>query len=42
MLGGFRGGVAMVRVLLFVWLGAGLLTGAFRLGYNEYKTVHGR
>jgi succinoglycan biosynthesis protein ExoM len=42
LLGAFRGRVQLVRGLQVVWLGAGLLTGAFRLGYNEYKTVHGR
>ena len=31
----------VVRGLQTVWLGAGLVTGAFRLGYQEYKTVHG-
>ena len=37
----FRGRIHFVRGLQTVWLGAGLVTGAFRLGYQEYKTVHG-
>ena len=36
-----RGRVHAVRGLQLVWLGAGLVTGAFQLGYQEYKTVHG-
>ena len=39
--GVFRGRIHAVRGLQTVWLGAGLVTGAFRLGYQEYKTVHG-
>ena len=39
--GVFRGRIHVVRGLQTMWLGAGLVTGAFRLGYQEYKTVHG-
>jgi GT2 family glycosyltransferase len=40
-LGLVRGRVELVRGLQLVWLGAGLVTGVFRLAYDEYKTVHG-
>ena len=42
LLGLFRGRVETVKGLQLTWLGAGLITGAFKIGYHEYKTVHGR
>jgi glycosyltransferase involved in cell wall biosynthesis len=42
LLGVVRGRVEIVRGLQLVCLGVGRLTGGFRFGYDEYKTVHGQ